>query len=122
MAGKTDIWVYADWKGMAGPKCVGILFAQQAKGRKAFSFSYDEDWISSQEQVLLDPDIAWYMGQQYPSSNEKENFGVFLDSMPDRWGRMLMKRRAAIQARKRDEPVPVLYDIDFLLGVHDLSR
>jgi len=120
MADKTDIWVYADWKGMTSPKCIGILSAQQAKGRKAFSFSYDIDWINSQEQMLLDPDIAWYSGQQYP--NGKENFGVFLDSMPDTWGRTLMKRRAVLYAREEDRPVPVLYDIDFLLGVHDLCR
>ena len=120
MADKTDIWVYADWKGMTAPKCIGILSAQQAKGRKAFSFSYDADWISSQEQLLLDPDIAWYSGQQYP--NGKENFGVFLDSMPDTWGRTLMKRRAALNAKEQGKPAPVLYDIDFLLGVHDLSR
>ena len=37
MADKTDIWVYADWKGMLSPKCIGILSAQQANGRKAFS-------------------------------------------------------------------------------------
>ncbi len=120
MADKTDIWVYADWKCMVSPKCIGILSAQQAKGRKAYSFSYDADWISSQEQLLLDPDIAWFGGQQYP--NAKENFGVFLDSMPDTWGRTLMKRRAAITAREQGKPAPVLYDIDFLLGVHDLSR
>lgn len=120
MADKTDIWVYADWKGMVSPKCIGILSAQQAKGRKAFSFSYDADWISSQEQLLLDPDIGWYSGQQYP--NAKENFGVFLDSMPDSWGRTLMKRRAALNAKEQGKPAPVLYDIDFLLGVHDLSR
>lgn len=120
MAEKTDIWVYADWKGMTSPKCIGILSAQQAKGRKAFSFSYNIEWINSQEQMLLDPDIAWYSGQQYP--NGKENFGVFLDSMPDTWGRTLMKRRSAIYAREEDKPVPVLYDIDFLLGVHDLCR
>lgn len=120
MADKTDIWVYADWKGMTAPKCIGILSAQQAKGRKAFSFSYDVDWISSQEQLLLDPDIAWYSAQQYP--NGKENFGVFLDSMPDTWGRTLMKRRAALNAKEQGKPAPVLYDIDFLLGVHDLSR
>ena len=120
MAGKTDIWVYADWKGMSSPKCVGILSAQQAKGRKAFGFTYDKDWISSQEQLLLDPDIAWYGGQQYP--NGKENFGVFLDSMPDTWGRTLMKRRAALNANDQGKTAPVLYDIDFLLGVHDLSR
>jgi len=120
MADKTDIWVYADWKGMISPKCIGILSAQQAKGRKAFGFSYDADWVSSQEQLLLDPDIAWYSGQQYP--NGKENFGVFLDSMPDTWGRTLMKRRAALNAKEQGKPAPILYDIDFLLGVHDLSR
>lgn len=120
MADKTYIWVYADWKGMISPKCIGILSAQQTKGRKAFSFSYDMDWISSEEQLLLDPDIVWYSGQQYP--NGKENFGVFLDSMPDSWGRTLMKRRAALNAKEQGKAAPVLYDIDFLLGVHDLSR
>lgn len=120
MADKTDIWVYADWMGMDEPKCIGVLSAQQAKGRKAFSFSYDADWITSQQQILLDPDIAWYGGQQYP--NGKENFGAFLDSMPDTWGRTLMKRRAAIDARQAGMATPTLYDIDFLLGVHDLSR
>lgn len=120
MADKTDIWVYADWKGMVSPKCIGILSVQQAKGRKAFGFSYDADWISSREQLLLDPDIAWYSGQQYP--NGKENFGVFLDSMPDTWGKTLMKRRVAFNAQEQGKPAQVLYDIDFLLGVHDLSR
>jgi serine/threonine-protein kinase HipA len=120
MVGKTDIWVYADWKGITSTKCIGILSAQQAKGRKAFSFTYDKNWISSEAQLLLDPDIAWYSGQQFP--NGKENFGIFLDSMPDNWGRTLMKKRAAIHAMNSGEITPVLYDIDFLLGVHDLSR
>jgi serine/threonine-protein kinase HipA len=92
-AGKTDIWVYAHWIGMSGPKCIGILSAQQAKGRKAFSFEYNKDWMGSGAQFLLDPDIGWYSGGQFP--NGKENFGVFTDSMPDTWGRKLMQRRAA---------------------------
>src|ERR1035437_3832068 len=120
MTDKADIWVYADWKGMVFPKCIGILSAQQAKGRKAFSFSYNADWINSQEQLLIDPDITWYSGMQFP--NAKENFGVFLESMPDTWGRTLMKRRAALKAKEQDLPVPKLYDIDFLLGVHDFCR
>jgi serine/threonine-protein kinase HipA len=120
MADKTDIWVYADWKGLTSPKCIGILSAQQAKGKKAFSFSYDSNWINSQEQMLLDPDIAWYSGPQYP--NGKENFGVFLDSMPDTWGRTLMKRRASLNSQEKGKPSPTLYDIDFLLGVHDFCR
>lgn len=120
MADKIDILVYADWKGMKGPRLIGTLAAQQAKGRKAFSFSYDKNWITSAEQLLLDPDIAWFGGPQYPIG--KENFGIFLDSMPDTWGRTLMKRRAILKANELKQPVPVLYDIDFLLGVHDLGR
>lgn len=119
-ANKTDIWVYAHWLGMKAPKCVGILSAHQAKGRKAFGFEYDSDWIRSKEQLLLDPDIGWFSGPQFP--NGKDNFGAFLDSMPDRWGRMLMKRRAAQMAKEVGKPVPTLYDIDFLLGVQDESR
>lgn len=120
MAGKTDIIVYAHWVGMPEPKCIGVLSAQQAKGRKAFSFEYDKEWIASKEQLLLDPDISWYSGTQYP--NGKENFGVFMDSMPDTWGRKLMTRRAAQQAREHGTPTRTLYDIDFLLGVYDESR
>lgn len=33
--GKTDIFVYAHWKGIAPPKCIGTLSAHQAKGRKS---------------------------------------------------------------------------------------
>lgn len=117
--GKTDIFVYAHWIGMSEPKCIGLLSAQQAKGKKAFSFEYEKDWIQSKEQMLLDPDIEWYSGQQYP--NRKENFGVFFDSMPDTWGRTLMKRRAA-QHAKLEGKFSSLYDIDFLLGVYDEGR
>lgn len=119
-AGKTDIWVYAHWKDMPTPKCIGVLSAQQVKGRKSFSFTYEKEWIDSNEQILLDPDITWYQGTQYP--NAKENFGIFLDSMPDTWGRTLMKRRSAQKALEEGNTSPVLHDIDFLLGVHDESR
>jgi serine/threonine-protein kinase HipA len=117
---KTDIRVYADWQGMKEPKLIGILSAQQAKGKKAFSFEYSKEWIQSKEQILLDPDIGWYSGQQYPYG--KENFGVFFDSMPDTWGRTLMKRREIQKAKKEGRLALNLYDIDFLLGVYDECR
>lgn len=117
---KFDIYVYAHWKGMSEPKFIGTLMVHFAKGKKAFGFEYDKSWIRSQQQLLLDPDIQFFSGTQYP--NNKENFGVFLDSMPDTWGRMLMKRRSAQRARDRNEKAPILYDIDYLLGVYDESR
>jgi serine/threonine-protein kinase HipA len=120
MSTKTDIYVYAHWKGMQEPKIIGILSAQQAKGKKAFSFEYDKDWLKSEQKFSLDPDIQLYGGPQYP--NQKENFGIFLDSMPDTWGRTLMKRREAQLAREKNVKPKTLYDIDFLLGVFDESR
>ncbi len=41
--GETDIYVYADWKGLAEPQLMGILSAHAAKGRKAFGFEYNKD-------------------------------------------------------------------------------
>lgn len=120
MTAKTDISVYLDSIGMIEPEYIGTLSAQQTKGRKSFSFSYDRKWIASNQQLLLDPDILPYAGLQYP--NGKENFGVFSDSMPDTWGRTLMKRREGQQALEENRSAQTLYDIDFLLGVHDASR
>lgn len=117
---KTDIYVYADWIGLSQPTLVGILSAHQARGRKAFSFEYDKEWLKRKGQRLIDPDIEFYSGQQFP--NNKENFGVFLDSMPDTWGRTLMKRREAQLAKVNETKAKTLYDIDFLLGVFDETR
>lgn len=117
---KSDIYVYAHWLGMPEPQIIGTLSAHFAKGKKAFSFEYDKQWLKSGNQFLLDPDIQLYSGQQFP--NGKENFGVFLDSMPDTWGRTLMKRRVAQQAKENNEKAATLYDIDYLLGVYDESR
>ena len=118
--GKFDIFVFADWKSLSEPKLMGILSAHYGKGKKAFSFEYDQNWLSTESQRLIDPDIQFFSGVQFP--NSKENFGVFLDSMPDTWGRTLMKRKAAQQASERDEKPQILYDIDYLLGVYDKTR
>ena len=117
---KTDIYIYAHWVGMEEPTEIGVLTATQAKGKKTFSFKYHVEWIKNPNFFLLDPDLGKFSGLQYPSG--KENFGVFMDSMPDNWGRTLMKRRAAELARNEKKTAPTLYEIDYLLGVNDESR
>ncbi|MFB3388005.1 type II toxin-antitoxin system HipA family toxin [Flavobacterium sp. LAR06] len=117
---KFDIYVYAHWIGMQEPELTGILSAHFAKGKKSFSFEYDRTWIKSKDQMLFDPDIQFYSGPQFPS--DKENFGIFLDSIPDTWGRTLMKRRVSQQAKENGEKPRTLYDIDYLLRVYDESR
>ena len=117
---KTDIYVYAHWLGMKEPGLIGILSAHSGKGKKAFSFEYDKQWITTQERILLDPDLDWFSGPQYP--NKKDNFGMFLNSIPDSWGRTLMQRREAQKAKEEGRPARKLYELDYLLGVYDESR
>src|SRR6056297_344510 len=118
--GKFDIYVYADWIGLDGPVEIGVLSAHFAKAKKALSFEYNKEWLQKGLYQLLDPDIVFYSGPQFPAN--KENFGIFLDSMPDTWGKTLMKRRAAQDARAKNEKAATLYEIDYLLGVFDESR
>ena len=42
---KTDIFEYAHWSGMPEPVIIGILSANQGKGRKSFSFECDEKYF-----------------------------------------------------------------------------
>ena len=119
-AGRTEIRVYADWIDLQGPACMGRLLVQHTKGRSAFSFSYDPFWLSGKYPFQLDPDLAFFSGNQYPGG--KENFGMFLDSMPDTWGRTLMRRREAIVAKAEGRPMRNLHETDFLLGTLDETR
>ena len=45
-----------------------------------------------------------------------------MDSSPDRWGRVLMRRRESIIAKIENRSIRTLYESDFLLGVYDLHR
>ena len=87
---------------------------------KAFSFEQKKQWLKTNTHRLIDPDIQFYSGKQFPTN--KQNFGVFLDSMSDTWGCTLMKRREAQIAKANGTKTKTLYDINFLLGVYDETR
>src|ERR1700761_9463603 len=116
-----DILVYADWIGLNGPKRMGTLSVSHTKGHEVFSFVYDREWLRAGNAQQLDPDLQFYSGSQYLSPGKK-NFGIFLDSSPDRWGRVLMVRREAIQARLENKRPRALFEEDYLLGVFDEHR
>jgi len=116
-----DIYVYAHWTGMKEPVLMGVLKAEFTRGKEIFSFSYSANWLKSRYSQILDPELHLYTGSQY-SKDEKQNFGVFLDSSPDRWGRVLMKRREAAMARSDKRPERTLRESDYLLGVFDGHR
>ncbi len=116
-----EIIVYADWQELSATMKMGVLRADQVRGEEVFSFEYDEHWLQSGFAQVLDPDLRLFTGPQY-ITDEKPNFGIFLDSSPDRWGRTLMKRREALQAREEKRKERRLFESDYLLGVNDISR
>lgn len=114
-----DISVYLDLQQV--PILIGILHCEVVRGKEVFSFELDSDWLKSENFRQLDPDLGRFGGSQY-LKEEKINFGVFLDSSPDRWGRMLIKRRETLSARAENRPIKTLFESDFLLGVYDGNR
>jgi serine/threonine-protein kinase HipA len=104
-----------------GPRRMGMLHRQRARGAELYSFEFDTEWLTRGDALALDPDLLPVPGRAYPPANRAQ-FGIFMDSAPDRWGRTLMQRREAMLSSKEKRPARALTDWDFLLGVHDLSR
>lgn len=119
---QIKIWVYADWDFVDEIQLLGCLTSQRVRGKEVFSFEYSETWVKNQNPILLlDPHLGFYKGKQY-LPEEKNNFGIFLDSSPDRWGRLLMRRREYWQAKLEGRNEKTLLESDFLLGVFDGHR
>jgi serine/threonine-protein kinase HipA len=104
MSDKKEILVYADWEGLNEPTYMGLLSAIPVKGKEVFSFEYDKAWLKLGFTHIMDPDLQLYSGRYFPKEN-RSNFGVFLDSSPDRWGRVLMERREVALARKEKREI-----------------
>ena len=122
---ETTLWVYADWitpshlNSKSSPLLIGELSASRVRNKEHFSFSYAPEWLNSPHALPIDPELQLYSGRQFSGDH---NFRIFLDSCPDRWGRLLMKRREAVIAKQEQRRAKQLTEMDYLLGVHDLHR
>lgn len=118
------IGVYADWEGLNNPQRIGFLRGRKTRSREVFEFHHDPASLADPalNHVQLDPGIQLFPGAQFPV-HPHDKFGVFEDSSPDRWGRMLMARRHERDIRSGLVPPGTrLQETDYLLGVHDLYR
>jgi len=109
-----EVWLDGD----LGPAIlVGLLTHDRGQVR----FRYERVWLEDPRAFALDPDLSLDAHPFFPKP-EWGNFGIFLDSSPDRWGQTLMKRREALQAKDEKRPARTLYAWDFLIGVQDFTR
>lgn len=116
-----QVRVLADLETFQTPEPMGRLSCQTTRGRDVLAFEYEPAWLQHPEALAFDPELQLVEGPQYPPA-DRPNFGIFLDSAPDRWGRVLMQRRENLRAREQGRRPRTLRDWDFLLGVQDEAR
>jgi serine/threonine-protein kinase HipA len=121
MPGFDAVQVCVDIERFAEPALMGTLKRRAGASGEIFSFEYSPAWLPQPEAFAFDPDLALVAGPQYPAP-ARATFGIFMDSSPDRWGRVLMQRRENLQARQERRRPRALTEWDFLLGVHDETR
>lgn len=114
------IYVFEEWSSIT-PVLMGTLFVEYLRGEETYSFSYEPNWLKNNEEISLDPNLFPYEGRQYIPEGKRQ-FGIFLDSSPDRWGRTLLKRKENLTASKENRKVKTLTEVDYLLGVDDETR
>lgn len=114
----STVYVYADWKGLGGPSLMGQLHRPVVRGEEVLAFEYDLAWLQEGLPFVLDPRLQLVAGRQYGDTS-RGKFGLFTDSAPDRWGRLLIQRREALRAEPKGH---VLHDSDYLLAVTDRTR
>jgi len=92
-----------------------------SRDKGTLRFECESAWLESPDFRVLDPMIGAFPGPQFPAAN-RDNFGLFEDVSPDRWGRVLMQRREDLAAYEEKRRPRALTPWDFLLGVQDETR
>jgi len=88
-------------------------------GHAAVRFAYTDAWLKNPLAFKLDPALTLDANDFYP---ENSNFGLFMDSCPDRWGQVLMQRWETIDAKEAGRSKVTLGAWEFLCGVQDRTR
>lgn len=93
--------------------------AYVSTGRRTLSTTFDYSHM-----YLADP-AAWPLSPDLPLVGQSVTAGLpgaLADSTPDRWGRNLIDRRIRGEALAAGRTPPTVTDVDYLLGVSDLTR
>jgi len=112
-----EIFVFIDLSGTTHP--VGNLWIHERQGVKRSSFRYAPAWLASQQAFAIEPSLPLGEGTYH---TDRPLFGSMEDTAPDRWGRMLMERMEARQAKRENRQARKLGEADYMLMVDDQTR
>lgn len=109
---------------------VGTLTYNKEGAREFSSFAYDAAWLEAPDRFEISPDLGLVEGHQFrkaPSRDDSTFHFALADTEPDGWGcRVIARdharnRKAALSAGQA-APRAALTEMDYLLGVDDMSR
>lgn len=103
------------------PVRVGWLFRDTGRRGEVIRFEYDAAWLADARAFAIEPLLPLHAGP-FHAQDSSQRPSVFQDCSPDRWGKLLMDRREAIEAREQGRPRRALRAWDYLVGVDDGTR
>lgn len=100
-----------------GTTHVGTAHIIRSRGIDTTEFTYDDAFLAGPGWDIS-PDLPVRTG----SSVTEGLPGALDDAAPDSWGRNLIARRRAAEARESGHVAPTSTEVDYLLGVNDFTR
>src|ERR1039458_1658586 len=99
----------------------GQLWTHRRGQSESATFSYRDDYLQRADAYELDPGLPLQAGQ-HQTPVKQPLCGAMSDCAPNGWGRRLVRRAEAQQAREADTRQRGLTEVDFLLGARDDLR
>lgn len=103
------------------PQEVGTCYLSYNGQPGTQAFAYAPSWLERPDFFDLDPHLLRCEGEQFTPPS-LSIFGMLRDTIPDRWGRMLLGRAEALAAGLEHRPIRILDEKDYLLAVEDVTR
>lgn len=97
---------------------VGTAYVSLRRGTVTTNFNYDPTYLRRGNAWEISPDLPIAGGSAVTNGLP----GAMTDSAPDRWGRNLIKKRLRAQAYENRQKESIVTEVDYLLGVSDLTR
>lgn len=98
---------------------VGRAFFSTAPKGISTTFRYDTSYLASRGSFALDPALDLFEGGHATADGLPY---CFTDCAPDRWGRNLISKRLRAADLEAGRTPRTVTDVDYLLGVTDLTR
>ena len=77
---------------------------------------YDDRYLASPDAHALDPALPLVASATLQTPVGRPLFGAFTDSLPDRWGRMLIRRAERVRAKAAGTAPHSMSEVDLAPG------